>query len=81
MATEQTTKTIQKYTVYVKARPQAIWDALTRAEIEPARCAEAHRVVTGRDDYRRQPLKPRSCANTIACARDHTPSLSKRLDA
>jgi uncharacterized protein YndB with AHSA1/START domain len=32
MATEQTTKTIQKYTVYVKATPQAIWDALTRAE-------------------------------------------------
>ena len=32
MATEQTTKTIQKYTVYVKATPQAIWDALTKAE-------------------------------------------------
>ena len=33
MATSaQTTKTIQKYTVYIKATPQAIWDALTKAE-------------------------------------------------
>ena len=30
--TAQTTKTIQKYTVYIKATPQAIWDALTKAE-------------------------------------------------
>jgi len=30
--TAQTTRTIQKYKVYIKATPQAIWDALTKAE-------------------------------------------------
>jgi hypothetical protein len=30
--TALTTKTIQKYKVYIKATPQAIWDALTKAE-------------------------------------------------
>src|SRR5712691_12880235 len=28
----ETTKTIQKYRVYIKATPQAIWDALTKPE-------------------------------------------------
>ena len=32
MASEQTMKTIQKYTVYINAAPQTIWDALTKAE-------------------------------------------------
>jgi uncharacterized protein YndB with AHSA1/START domain len=32
MATAQATKTIQKYTVYIKAAPQAVWDAITTAE-------------------------------------------------
>ena len=30
--TAETTKTIQKYRVYIKATPQAIWDALTKPE-------------------------------------------------
>jgi len=30
--TEATTKTVQSYKVYIKAKPQAIWDALTKAE-------------------------------------------------
>jgi uncharacterized protein YndB with AHSA1/START domain len=30
--TAETTKTIQMYRVYIKATPQAIWDALTKAE-------------------------------------------------
>jgi uncharacterized protein YndB with AHSA1/START domain len=31
-ATAQTTKTIQMYRVYIKATPQAIWDAITKPE-------------------------------------------------
>jgi hypothetical protein len=31
-ATAQTTKTIQVYRVYIKATPQAIWDAITKPE-------------------------------------------------
>jgi uncharacterized protein YndB with AHSA1/START domain len=30
--TAPTTKTVQKYTMYIKATPQAIWDALTKAD-------------------------------------------------
>jgi hypothetical protein len=31
-ATAQTTRTIQMYRVYIKATPQAIWDAITKPE-------------------------------------------------
>jgi uncharacterized protein YndB with AHSA1/START domain len=32
IATAETTKTVQEYRVYIKATPQAVWDALTQAE-------------------------------------------------
>ena len=32
MTTATATKTIQRYRVYIKATPQAVWDALTRPE-------------------------------------------------
>ena len=32
MTTAETTKTVQVYRVYIKATPQAIWDAITKPE-------------------------------------------------